>query len=152
MDKSRSSSRHSKKRVRKSSKKSRRHRRSSCLDEHDSKYDKMRSSKEILSSNKLVEYSDVSSEDFSAPEAGEIQDEDNNPYSFSENNGNTSSRNNAPLSSVGSVIDIDLSKSSTPTQRKVIVGSPISSSLSSHSRSKLSVSSQHRQVKLNEIV
>ncbi|XP_031624141.1 cyclin-dependent kinase 12 isoform X2 [Contarinia nasturtii] len=146
MDRSHGSSKHSKKRMRKSSKKSKRHRRSPYLDEYDSKYGKLRSSKEILPASKLVEYSDVSSEDFSAPEAGEIQDEDI-AYSFTDrnrqNNGNTMSRNN-PSSATGSVIDVDNSKlSSTPPQRKLEVGSPISSSLSSHSRSKHSPSSFH---------
>lgn len=76
MDRSRGSSKHNKKRVRKSNKKSKRHRKSPYLDEYDSKCGKVRrSSKDILAS-KLVEYSDVSSEDFSAPEAGEIQDEE----------------------------------------------------------------------------
>lgn len=83
MDRSRGSSKHSRKRMRKSSKKSKRHRRSSFLDDYDSKYGKSHSSKDNLSSNKLVEYSDVSSEDFSAPEAGEIQDEEL-VYSYSE--------------------------------------------------------------------
>lgn len=83
MDRSHSSSKHSKKRLKKSSKKSKRHRKSPYLDEYDSKYGKVRSSKDIFTSNKLVEYSDVSSEDFSAPEAGEIQDEEI-PYSFSD--------------------------------------------------------------------
>lgn len=82
MDGSRGSSKHSKKRMKKSSKKSKRHRRSPYLNEYDS-YGKIRSSKDILQSNKLVEYSDVSSEDFSAPEAGEIQDEEI-PYSFND--------------------------------------------------------------------
>lgn len=83
MDKNRGSIRHSKKRMRKSNKKSKRHRRSPFLDEYDSKYGRSHSSKDNLSSNKLVEYSDVSSEDFSAPEAGEIQDEEV-LYSYSE--------------------------------------------------------------------
>lgn len=81
MERSHSSSKHSKKRLRKTSKKSKRHRRSPYLDEYSSKYGKVRSSKDIYPSNKLVEYSDVSSEDFSAPEAGEIQDEEI-AYSF----------------------------------------------------------------------
>lgn len=81
MDRSRGSSKHSKKRMKKS-KKSKRHRKSP-FDEYDSKYGKSRSSKDILPSSKLVEYSDVSSEDFSAPEAGEIQDEEV-VYSFSD--------------------------------------------------------------------
>lgn len=68
-------------------------------------------------------------------------------------NGNTSSRNNAPSSATGSVIDVDNTKlSSTPPQRKLEVGSPISSSLSSHSRSKISISSHHHQVKPSKIV
>lgn len=84
MDKSRGSSKHSRKRIKRSGKKSKRHRKSpSYLDDYDSKYGKIRSSKDILPSSKLVEYSDVSSEDFSAPEAGEIQDEEI-PYSFNE--------------------------------------------------------------------
>lgn len=82
MDRSRGSSKHSKKRTKKSSKKSRRHRRSPFLDDYESKYGKSHSSKDNLS-NKLVEYSDVSSEDFSAPEAGEIQDEEV-VYAYSE--------------------------------------------------------------------
>lgn len=149
MDKSRSSSssKHSKKRVKKSSKKSKRHRRFPYIDdEHDSKYDKMRSSKDTsLSTNKLVEYSDVSSEDFSAPEAGEIQDEEilltfNDRDGINKNNGSTSKRysgGGGTAATMASGID----NSSTPTQRKIIVGSPISSSLSSHSRS------QHRHVR-----
>lgn len=83
MDRNRGSSRHSKKRTKKSGRKLKRHRRSPYLDEYDSKYGKIRSSKDVLQSNKLVEYSDVSSEDFSAPEAGEIQDEEL-AYSFSD--------------------------------------------------------------------
>lgn len=82
MDRSRGSSKHSKKRMRKSTKKSKRHRKSP-FDEYDSKYGRSRSSKDTLPSSKLVEYSDVSSEDFSAPEAGEIQDEEV-VYSFSD--------------------------------------------------------------------
>lgn len=76
-----------------------------------------------------------------------------NTTSFS-SNGNTSSRNNAPLSATGSVIDVDNTKlSSSPPQRKLEVGSPISSSLSSHSRSKMSISSHHHhQVKPSKIV
>ncbi|XP_055306762.1 cyclin-dependent kinase 12 isoform X2 [Sitodiplosis mosellana] len=148
MDRSRGSSKHSKKRMKKSSKKSKRHRKSPYIDEYDSKCGKIHSSKDVLPSSKLVEYSDVSSEDFSAPEAGEIQDEEN-AYSFNDrdcqNNGNSSSRNNAPSLATGSVMDVDNSKlSSTPPQRKLEVGSPISSSLSSHSRSKMSISSHHR--------
>lgn len=70
-----SSSKHLKKRPKKSSKKSKRHRRSSYDDDDSSsKYKNSRTSKESF---KIVEYSDVSSEDFSAPEAGEIQDEEN---------------------------------------------------------------------------
>lgn len=84
MDRSHGSSRRSKKHH-KSNKKSKRHRRSPYLDDYDSKYGKIRSSKEILPTSKLVEYSDVSSEDFSAPEAGEIQDEDIS-YTFSDRN------------------------------------------------------------------
>lgn len=83
MDRSRGSSKHSKKRMKKNSKKSKRNRKSPYLDEYDSKYGKMHSSKDTLPSSKLVEYSDVSSEDFSAPEAGEIQDEEI-AYSFNE--------------------------------------------------------------------
>lgn len=83
MDRNRSSRKHSKKRLGKQSKKTKRHRRSPYLDEYDSKYRKIRSSKDVLQSNKLVEYSDVSSEDFSAPEAGEIQDEEL-AYSYSD--------------------------------------------------------------------
>lgn len=82
MDRSRGSSKHSKKRMKKSSKKSKRHRRTP-FDEFESKYGRSHTSKDNLSSNKLVEYSDVSSEDFSAPEAGEIQDEEV-VYSYSE--------------------------------------------------------------------
>lgn len=76
MDRSRGSSKHSKKRMKKATKKSKRHKRSPFHDEYDSKYGRSRSSRDILQSSKLVEYSDVSSEDFSAPEAGEIQDEE----------------------------------------------------------------------------
>lgn len=83
MDRNRSSSKHGRKRIKKSSKKAKRRRRSPYLDEYDSKYRKIRSSKDVLQSNKLVEYSDVSSEDFSAPEAGEIQDEEL-AYSYSD--------------------------------------------------------------------
>lgn len=86
MDRSHSSSKHSKKRMKKSNKKSKRHRKSPYLDEYDSKCSKMHSSKDFLPSNKLVEYSDVSSEDFSAPEAGEIQDEEV-AYSFNDRDG-----------------------------------------------------------------
>lgn len=145
MDKSRSSSgsKHSK-RVKKSSKKSKRHRRSPYFDEDDSRYDKMRSSKEASLSNKLVEYSDVSSEDFSAPEAGEIQDEENliafsDRDGINKNNGSTSKRYGSAAGAMAS----GMNNSSPPTQRKIIVGSPISSSLSSHSRS------QHRHVRIN---
>lgn len=135
MDKSRSSSssKHTKKRLKKISKKSKRHRRSPSYyeDEQNSKYDKLRSSKEA---NKLVEYSDVSSEDFSAPEAGEIQDEENlvgfcDRDGINRNNGSTSKHYGV------SSANIKNDGSSTPTQRKIIVGSPISSSLSSHSPS-----------------
>lgn len=69
----------------KKTKKSKRHRKSPFLDEYDSKYGKPRSSKDALPSSKLVEYSDVSSEDFSAPEAGEIQDEEI-AYTYGDNN------------------------------------------------------------------
>lgn len=85
MDRSRGSSKHNKKRLKKSSKKSKRHRKSPFLDEYDTKCGKVRSPKDILASNKLVEYSDVSSEDFSAPEAGEIQDEEV-AYSYNDRN------------------------------------------------------------------
>lgn len=133
-----SSSKHLRKRLKKSSKKSKRHRRSRSFDEvHEPRYDhRQRSSKDALSSNKLVEYSDVSSEDFSPTEAGEIKDD----FAFNENNGNTSNRNMAPAHTGDNAKYI-----ASSTQRKIIVGSPISSSLSSHSRSKLSVSSQQRQ-------
>lgn len=135
---------HSKKRLKKSSKRSKRHRRSPDFDdEHDVRYDRQRSSKDTLSSNKLVEYSDVSSEDFSPAEAGEIKDD----FAFNENNGNTSNRNTgASTAGSGGGGGSDMAKTSAPSaQRKIIVGSPISSSLSSHSRSKLSVSSHQRQ-------
>lgn len=70
-----SSSKHLKKRPKKSSKKTKRHRRSPYDDDDSTpKYKSSRTSKESF---KIVEYSDVSSEDFSAPEAGEIQDEEN---------------------------------------------------------------------------
>lgn len=175
--------------MKKSTKKSKRHRRSPFLDEYDSKYGRSRSSKDTLPSSKLVEYSDVSSEDFSAPEAGEIQDEEV-VYSFSDrdcqkwvppmivclvphlfcvwvdwdrilnasnsyhySNGSTTNRNNASSSATGSVIDIDNSKLSSTPSRKLEVGSPISSSLSSHSRTKVSISSHHhRQVNLTSII
>lgn len=175
MDKSRSSNKHNKKRPKKSSKKSKRHRRSPYLDE-DSKYNNMRSTREPQQNYKIVEYSDVSSEDFSAPEAGEIQDEENS-LSLSDreitttNNGNCNDRlvgssstisaglktdsehildriggsgSNANVSTTGitsnSIITIENLKaniSTTPLERKIIVGSPISSSVSSNSRSKL---------------
>lgn len=70
-----SSSKHLKKRPKKSSKKSKRHRRSPYDDDDSST--KYKSSRTSFKSFKIVEYSDVSSEDFSAPEAGEIQDEEN---------------------------------------------------------------------------
>lgn len=135
MDKSRSSSssKHTKKRLKKISKKSKRHRRSPSYyeDEQNSKYDKLRSSKEA---NKLVEYSDVSSEDFSAPEAGEIQDEEN-LVGFNDRDGNNKNNGSTSKHYGASSANIKNDGSVTPTQRKIIVGSPISSSLSSHSRS-----------------
>lgn len=70
-----SSSKHLKKRPKRSSKKSKRHRRSPYDDDDSSS--KYKSSRASFKSFKIVEYSDVSSEDFSAPEAGEIQDEEN---------------------------------------------------------------------------
>lgn len=90
---------------------------------------------------KIVEYSDVSSEDFSAPEAGEIEDEES--FSLSDKE---SSMLSAPSASM-LINSIENSKSTTPRMsfqmspnmvRKVILGSPISSSLSSAtSRSKM---------------
>lgn len=179
MEKSRSSSsssKHLKKRPKKSSKKSKHHRRSSYDDEDsNSKYKSSRTSKDASANFKIVEYSDVSSEDFSAPEAGEIQDEENS-QSLSDrelihssiatgkiNNGNSkdsrlrvldtnklmgtnSSGNNAGKTGSSTIAgggggvgnSGEVGGSTTPpTQRKIIVGSPISSSVSSNSRSKL---------------
>lgn len=155
-----SSNRHLKRRQKKSSKKSKRHRRSPYDDDDSSsKYRSSRTSKESF---KIVEYSDVSSEDFSAPEAGEIQDEDNS-RSLSDrellnpsvdatakiNNGNITISSfplchivyalNCPIYLNGFNAGInrggitagcgDVGIATTPpTQRKIIVGSPISSS------------------------
>lgn len=177
MDKARSSSnKHSKKRPKKSSKKSKRHRRSRSRSPYldDSKYNNVRSSKEASAHQKIVEYSDVSSEDFSAPEAGEIQDEENSlslsdRELLSNNNGNMRSNRTGgantgggssslvePIHEMdklsermgarggGSILSsvVDSSKfSSSTSKRKLIVGSPISSSMSSNSRSKLHNSS-----------
>lgn len=165
---SRSNSRkYSKKHSKKSSRKSKRHRRSrsrsrTSYDDDDNKY---KNSNDLSSNFKIVEYSDVSSEDFSAPEAGEIDDEENafgdrgqidtkpngNPGNQSRifcdiggggigSGGGDQSMNsnriqNSGLSSV--VVSGNVGTASgTPNQRKIIVGSPISSSLSSNSRSK----------------
>lgn len=144
MDKNRGLIKQSKKRAKRSSKKSKHYRRSPCLKEHDYKY-KMRSTKETQQSNKIVEYSDVSSEDFSAPEAGEIQDEENllllndRECTNKNNIGNKSGRIGAskPTSAIMEDIEHSSKVTLTQSQRKIIVGSPISSSISSNSRSKL---------------
>lgn len=103
---------------------------------------------------KIVEYSDVSSEDFSAPEAGEIEDEEiftisdkETSFQGSNSNGNSliagSSHNRMlddDMDSKMSRRDSEMSRLDfvmSPGQvRKVIIGSPISSSVSSNSRSK----------------
>lgn len=138
MDKGRSS-KHAKRHPKKSSKKSKRRHHSRdnpsgvriSLSHRSSEYPPY----------KIVEYSDVSSEDFSAPEAGEIEDEES--FSLSDKE---SSMLSAPSASI-LINNIENSKSTTPrmsfemspqTVRKVIFGSPISSSMSSAtSRSKM---------------
>lgn len=118
------------KRPKKSSKKSKRSRRSPYYDDSDLKY--RRSSKDN-SSQKIVEYSDVSSQDFSAPEAGEIQDEEVILSDREPGDNKTIVRPIRADLYEGS----DNAKSefaSTSNENKIIVGSPISSSVSSTSK------------------
>lgn len=146
MDKVRSKV-HVKKRPRKAGKKAKRSRRSPYYDS-DLKYGRSRDH----ATNKIVEYSDVSSQDFSAPEAGEIQDEENsvilsdreplgsknlhkNRDDVYDNSDNAKS---AFASIASSSTAIALATTSTTSINKIIVGSPISSSVSSASPSKLS--------------
>lgn len=130
MDKGRSSSKYAKKRPKKA-KKSKREKHSR---------DDSRSSNAVPS----VEYSDVSSEDLSSPEAGEIEDE---TYpSDKESFGNNGSLGRVVVSNESRLMN---RKNSGPERldfimspsevRKVIIGSPISSS-NSASRSKLGAS------------
>ena len=159
MDRGRtSSSKHARKHPKKSSKKSKKgHRRAR---DDSSRYSSSSSMQRLDHQNyKIVEYSDVSSEDFSAPEAGEIEDEEiftlsdtnttgyglhskngtNNSRSVKVDNGNTvkSSRND-----VANVPRLNFVMSPSEV-RKVIIGSPISSSMSSNSKSN---SRQHMDV------
>lgn len=104
---------------------------------------------------KIVEYSDVSSEDgFSAPEAGELEDEDiymNSDKETSFQGSNSNGKSLVAGSSNNRMHDDDMEGKTarrdsemsrldfvmSPGQvRKVIIGSPISSSVSSNSRSK----------------
>lgn len=103
---------------------------------------------------KIVEYSDVSSEDFSTPEAGEIEDEeiftisDKDPsFQGSNSNGNSLAAGGSNNRMLDDNMDGKMSRRDSemsrldfvmsPGQvRKVIIGSPISSSVSSNSRSK----------------
>lgn len=138
MDKVRSS-KHLKKRPKKSGKKSKRRHHSRDSPSEIRVLSSHRSG-DYQSYNKLVGYSDVSSEDFSAPEAGEIEDEES--FSLSDKE---SSMLSAPSASMMSLHENN--RSTTPRMnfqmspqqiRKVILGSPISSSLSSAtSRSKM---------------
>lgn len=160
MDKSRSSSsKHVKKRQKKSSKKPKKGRRRSRDGRHNSSSGTLKLDYPNI---KIVEYSDVSSEDFSAPEAGEIEDEE--ILSFSEkdeyrggggklgSNGKAAGHAKRPLADIVPATSNSNTNKSThrdsevsrlnftmsPNEvRKVIIGSPISSSMSSNSRSKL---------------
>jgi hypothetical protein len=76
MDKERST-KHNKKRSKKSSKKSKKHKRSTSYDDYSSTEE--RKSRRSHAIKPIVEYSDVSSEDLSGPEAGEITDESGSP-------------------------------------------------------------------------
>lgn len=67
-----------------------------------------------------------------------------------DSNGSAKIRKNISLSATDSIIDIENSKLSSPSQQKLEVGSPISSSLSSHSRIKVSKILKHLSM-FNEI-
>lgn len=133
MDKGRSSSKYAKKRPKKAKKSKK---------EKHSRDDSRNSN--AVPAQKIVEYSDVSSEDLSSPEAGEIEDETypSDKESFS-NNGSlgrvvvsNESRSLNRKNSGPERLDFIMSPSEV---RKVIIGSPISSS-NSASRSKLGAS------------
>lgn len=133
MDKGRSSSKYAKKRPKKTKKSKK---------EKHSRDDSRNSS--AAPTQKIVEYSDVSSEDLSSPEAGEIEDETypSDKESFG-NNGSlgrvvvsNESRSTTRKNSGPERLDFIMSPSEV---RKVIIGSPISSS-NSASRSKLGAS------------
>lgn len=150
MDRGRISSKHVKKRPKKSSKKTKKDRRRS---RDGTRYGSSNLLKTEYQNYKIVEYSDVSSEEFSAPEAGEIEDEeilslsDQEGYSNSKNGNNSTGNNRLHIKSdhINSVKstkkEFDVSRldfvMSPREVRKVIIGSPISSSISSNSRSKL---------------
>ncbi|XP_037031570.1 cyclin-dependent kinase 12 [Bradysia coprophila] len=130
MEKGRSSSKYAKKRPKKAKK--------SKKEKHS------RDDSRAATTQKIVEYSDVSSEDLSSPEAGEIDDE---TYpSDKESFGNNGSLGRVVVSNESRLVN---RKNSGPERldfimspsevRKVIIGSPISSS-NSASRSKLGAS------------
>uniref|UniRef100_A0A1B0DQC5 Uncharacterized protein n=1 Tax=Phlebotomus papatasi TaxID=29031 RepID=A0A1B0DQC5_PHLPP len=143
MDRDRSM-RHQRKKSKKSGKKSKKRHRSRDEMQEDKNGNDTSTSQANVS--RIVEYSDVSSEDFSAPEAGEIQtDESDGAFSFAQST-NSSNKRLEPSELRGSfmststykrevVIKPAISHLPETTTRRVIIGSPIgSSSTSSLSR------------------
>lgn len=105
--------------------------------------DRQSSSKSSIPSSresnyKIVEYSDVSSEDFSAPEAGEIEDFDGKcgadsklGVSITVRTGENVNAKKKKHGSAGDRLNFAMSPGKV---RRVIIGSPISSSVSSRSK------------------
>lgn len=122
------------------------HRRGGSRDERYSSHSSSMPSRES-SNYKIVEYSDVSSEDFSAPEAGEIEDDGSKRdgkhrhidskrggVCVTVSGGEAAATGHKKHGSAGDRLSFAMSPGEV---RKVIIGSPISSSVSSgNSRSK----------------
>ncbi|XP_055854542.1 cyclin-dependent kinase 12 [Episyrphus balteatus] len=169
MDKDRQSVRHksSKNHTRKSSKKDKRRKRSrtdslSISDESISRHRHRSTStkvdKSTKSVNALVEYSDVSSEDFSDPEAGEINDDSIEktvpPVTKTDSKtttkgtiDSTSSDDGYSLKRKESLeIEEKVAKMSPSQLRRIIIGSPINSSSNSSSMQKSTTSSDQKRL------
>jgi Ribosome receptor lysine/proline rich region len=141
-------SKHSKKRSKKSSKKSKKHKRSSYEDY--SSDERSSSNKKAHTIKSIVEYSDVSSEDLSEPEAGEITDESGSAslYGNKANDVVNKGTGKQPVpiaekrDSVGSASGVH------KLHQSLINASPISST---HSPNQVSMSSDSRPLPLDEI-
>jgi hypothetical protein len=142
------SSKHSKKRSKKSSKKSKKHKRSSYEDYSSDA--RSSSNKKVHAIKPIVEYSDVSSEDFSEPEAGEITDESGSTSVYG-NKANivTSKMGSKPPLIIAEKRDsVGSSSGAQKLHQSLINASPISST---HSPNQVLLSSDSRPLPLDEI-